>query len=397
VRKVSYVNKSSYGVFMKALLQPFTVKSLQLTNRVVMAPMTRSKSPHHIPGDDVVSYYERRAKGGVGLIITEGTAVNHKAAHGYPDVPNCFGHDALTGWKRVVDAVHAAGGKIMPQLWHVGSVRQLKNHQNKGCDNPDALCSSHHVPGFGPSPVAHPYVADAEIPHEMTIQDIQDVIEAFAHSARAAKEIGFDGVEIHGAHGYLVDQFFWDHTNRRTDRYGGKTLAERTAFGVELVKAVRKSVGEGFPIQFRFSQWKLGDYEAKLAKTAQELESFLLPLARAGVDIFHCSTRVFSEPEFAGSTLNLAGWTKKITKKPCITVGSVGLDADFITTFTKQESCNTSKKSLQSLLHSLENEEYDLVAVGRALIGDAEWVSKVAEGRFDQIVPFAKEQLQTLD
>ncbi len=292
------------------LFKPFAIKNLKLGNRVVMAPMTRSKSPQHIPTKEVADYYQRRAEGGVGLIITEGTIIDHKAGHAYPDVPNIFGKDALAGWEQVVKQVHAAGGLIFPQLWHVGSTRQRKTHENQGIDNPKHCCHCDHpeIPGYGPSPVPHPFVDNAEIPQTLNQQDINEIMDAFAKAAKDAKEIGFDGIELHGAHGYLIDQFFWDYTNKRTDKYGGKSLADRTQFAVEVISAVRKAVGDDFPISLRFSQWKLGDYNAKMAKTPQELEAFLVPLTHAGVDIFHCSTRRFSEPEFQGSNLNLGGW-----------------------------------------------------------------------------------------
>lgn len=380
----------------KSIVNKLNIGSLNLSSRIVMAPMTRNMSPSNIPGSDVADYYRRRAEGGVGLIITEGTAVGHKAAHGYPDVPSFYGEKALEGWRKVVDEVHSAGGKIFPQLWHVGSVRQCHVCRNQGVDNPTAICSSvDHSPGYGPSPVPHPYVEKAEIPHEMTQTDIDEVIQAFAQAAQDAKSLGFDGVEIHGAHGYLIDQFFWSYTNKRTDVYGsGSSLAQRTRFAVELLQAVRTAVGPDFPIDFRFSQWKLGDYQAKLAYTPQEIESFLIPLVDAGVDIFHCSTRRFWEPEFPGSSLNLAGWTKKITGKPTITVGSVGLDNDFISTLKHQESPHPSQAKNHELEERLENGEFDLIAVGRALLADPFWFQKVKEGRGTEILPFTIESLK---
>ena len=167
----------------------------------------------------------------------------------------------------------------------------------------------------------------------MSDADIADVIAAFATSARHAKELGFDGVEMHGAHGYLIDQFFWEGTNERDDAYGGD-LGERTTFRRRDRRApCAGAVGPDFPILLRFSQWKQQDFAAKLAPTPQELEQFLAPLVDAGVDVFHCSTRRFWEPEFEGSDLNLAGWTKKLTGKPTITVGSVGLNQEFIATY----------------------------------------------------------------
>jgi 2,4-dienoyl-CoA reductase-like NADH-dependent reductase (Old Yellow Enzyme family) len=247
------------------------------------------------------------------------------------------------------------------------------------------------VPGYGPSEK----VKEGQVVvHGMTKQDIQDVIAAFAQAAKDAQSIGMDGVEIHGAHGYLVDQFFWEGSNQRTDEYGG-SLANRSRFAIELIQAVRAAVGEGFPIIFRFSQWKQQDYSARLVQTPQALGEFLKPLADAGVDIFHCSTRRFWEPEFDGSELNLAGWTRQLTGKPTITVGSVGLDGEFL-----QFMVNTDKvaqpASLEKLLERLNNDEFDLVAVGRALLVDPDWAQKVRDGREEDILPFSREALMSL-
>ena len=159
------------------------------------------------------------------------------------------------------------------------------------------------------------------------------------------------------------------------------------------MKAIRAAVGPNFPIVLRFSQWKLGDYECKMLKHPNELECLLLPLVSAGVDVFHASTRHFNEPEFDGSDLNLAGWTKKITGKPTITVGSVGLDLELNETLQGKE---THHASLDHLLRRLDNQEFDLVAVGRALLSDAAWANKVKEGREADIIPFNPQCLTEL-
>ncbi|MER2298468.1 MAG: NADH:flavin oxidoreductase [Pseudomonas sp.] len=361
------------------LFQPFTLGALELPTRVVMAPMTRTFCLGGVPHAGVVEYYRRRAAANVGLIITEGTTVDHKAANGYPNVPRFHGEDALAGWQQVVDAVHAEGGRIVPQLWHVGMVRRL------GCE-PDAS-----VPGYGPSEKTK----DGQVLVQgMSEADIREVIDAFAQAALNAKAIGMDGVEIHGAHGYLIDQFFWEVSNRRTDAYGGD-LAGRSRFAIELIQAVRAAVGPDFPIIFRFSQWKQQDYSARLVDTPQALAAFLEPLSAAGVDIFHCSTRRFWEPEFEGSELNLAGWTRALTGKPTITVGSVGLDGEFLQFMVDTDKV-AKPASLEGLLRRLGDEEFDLVAVGRALLVDAEWALKVREGREADVLPFSREALTTL-
>jgi len=365
-----------------ALFQPYKFGRVTLPNRVVMAPMTRSQSPGKVPTDTVVEYYRRRAAGGVGLIITEGVNPTLPRATGYPDVPDFDTESASAMWKKVADAVHAEGGFIIPQIWHVGSIRQPGSGPE-----PD-------LPGHGPSAVVHPSLAkddNAIPPDEMTQQDIDDTVAAFASVAREAERIGHDGAEIHGAHSYLIDQFFWEATNRRTDKYGGKTLAERTRFAVEVIEAIRAAVSDDFPVVFRYSQWKQGDYGHKMAKTPEELEAFLKPLSEAGVDYFHASTRRFNDPEFEGSNLNLAGWTQELTGKPTMTVGSVGLDSDFLRSYAGKVS---HKQGVDALVRRLEAGEFDLVAVGRALLSDAEWSNKVREGREDEIVEFGPQHMQ---
>jgi len=360
------------------LFRPFECKSLKLTNRVAMAPMTRMRSPNYVPNEEVVNYYRRRAEGQVGLIITEGTTVNHQAANGYEQVPAFHGEAALAGWKKVVEAVHAAGGQIIPQLWHVGSVRRPGVGPDK-----DVL-------GYSPSGIAK--TQGKVVGHAMSKDDIADIVRAFAEAARDAKALGFDGVEIHGAHGYLVDQFFWEGTNQRDDEYGG-SMDNRGRFAVEIIRAVRAAVGEDFAIVLRYSQWKQQDYTARLAHTPEELEQFLAPLVAAGVDIFHCSTRRFWEPEFAGSDLNLAGWTKKLTGKPTMTVGSVGLDGDFIGEGGMASGGDAPPVEIDELVRRLAADEFDLVAVGRALLQDPQWLQKVKEGRRDELATFNKMSL----
>jgi 2,4-dienoyl-CoA reductase-like NADH-dependent reductase (Old Yellow Enzyme family) len=362
------------------LFTPFNVKSLSLRNRVVMAPMTRTFSPGYVPTEDVAAYYERRAKAGVGLIITEGTTVPHKAANGYERVPAFHGEKALAGWKLVVDRVHAAGGQIIPQLWHVGAIRKAGVGPDKD------------VPGYSPSGLYKPGKASGVA---MSKEDITDVVNAFRDAAVSAKSLGFDGVEVHGAHGYLVDQFFWEGTNQRTDEYGG-TIANRSRFACEIVRAIRAATGDDFAIVFRFSQWKQQDYDAKLAQNPEELKQFLQPLVDAGVDVFHCSTRRFWEPEFENSNLNLAGWTKELTGKPAMTVGSVGLDGDFVGEGNFDMTSAANPAGIENLTERMEKGEFDLVAVGRALLVDPEWLAKIRHGALSDIKPYTKDALMSL-
>ena len=361
-----------------ALFRPFQVKTLKLPNRVVMAPMTRSFSPQGVPTPQVAAYYRRRAEAGVGLIISEGTVVNRPSAANDPDVPHFWGADALPAWKQVIDDVHGAGGVMAPQLWHVGAARNRRSDwvAPGPVDSPSGLSS----PGkqFG---------------EPMSDAAIGDTIAAFARAAADAKALGFDAVELHGAHGYLIDQFFWQGTNARTDRYGGATLAQRGQFAAEILRAVRAAVGPDYPVIIRLSQWKQQDFSVQMAKTPQEMEAWLRPLADAGADMFHCSQRRFWEPEFEGSDLNFAGWAKKLIGKPTITVGSVGLTGEFIAAFGGESS---KPAALDELLRRLDRGDFDLVAVGRALINDPQWVQKIRDGRQGELMDFSPASLGTL-
>ena len=359
------------------LFQPFTCRGMTIPNRIVMAPMTRSFSPGGIPGDDVADYYERRAGADVGLIVTEGTTIARGGASNDPRVPNFHEEAALKGWANVVEKVHGAGGKIAPQIWHVGMMRK----PGTGPD-PDAVSDS-------PSGKTH---HGKQVQPEPSESEVADMVMAYANSAGEAAKLGFDCVEIHGAHGYLIDEFFWNVMNTREDKYGGG-LTERARFAGEIISECRKQMGEDLPIILRFSQWKQQEYTARLAETPQELEAFLGVFADAGVDILHCSQRRWWEPEFDGSEMNLAGWSKKLTGLPTITVGSVGLDSDFIGAFQGQGS---KTRPIVDVIERLETGEFDMVAVGRALLQDPFWAQKIKEGRHDELEEYDAKALATL-
>lgn len=358
------------GLDFAPLFQPLTIGSTTIPNRIAMAPMTRNMSPGGVPDEKVAAYYRRRVEGGTGLIVSEGTYVPDPTAGFSPNVPRFHGDDAIAGWRDVIDGVHDAGGCFWPQLWHVG----LMPLPTDEFDPMDALSPS----GF--------LTAEEQIGREAKGDEIERAIEAFGKAAATAMEIGCDGIQIHGAHGYLIDQFLWDVTNRRDDRFGGADLPARAQTAVRIVAACRAATGPDFPISFRFSQWKQQDFTARLVATPQELERFLVPLAEAGVDIFDCSTRRFWEPEFEGSDMNLAGWAKKVTGKFTSTVGSVTLSNDLFSGYV--EGAETATGNLVRLLEMFERGDFDIVTVGRAMIADPAWADKVRDGRLDELVPF---------
>ena len=357
------------------LFEPYKLKNLNLRNRVVMAPMTRNQSPGGIPTSEVVEYYSRRAKAEVGLIITEGIEVSHDASSAYPNVPRLDSIEAREGWKRVVSGIKENGGSVIAQLWHCGGFRKLGMQPNP------------EVPGHTASGLVKP---GKKVAHEMTLEDIKQTINAYASDAKYCEEIGFDGVEIHGAHGYLIDNFLWEGTNIRDDSYGG-SIEQRSQFVSEIIQAVRASVSKEFIVGLRFSQWKQHDFEAKLAHTTDELKKVLLSPVESGLDYLHSSMRRFWESEFEGSDENLAYWTKKISNIPTIGVGSVGLDSDFI-----DMTAPSKPTSIDKAIDDISKEKYDLLAVGRALLSDHEWVLKMKEGRLEDVIPYSKEALLEL-
>jgi len=342
-----------------ALLAPTTLAGLPLTSRFAMAPMTRFRSPGGVPTAEVAAYYRRRAENGIGLIITEGVLVDHPSAGHEPAVPRMTPGPAEAGWRRVTAEVHAAGGRIAAQLWHMGS-------QREPVDGIAAWTPS-GVPEPGRPPV-----------HTMSGADFDTLLRAYAAAARTAVRAGFDAVEIHAAHGYLLDDFLWPFTNRRTDRFGG-TAAARAAFPAEVIRAVRAEIPASMPLIVRFSQFKERAFTARIAGTPAELAVILDAFAAAGADVLHASQRRFWEPAFAGDRRNLAGWAKHLTGLPSITVGSVGLTRDFL-----------DSAELGDLQRRLADGDFDLVALGRVLLGNPAWVTHAAAGRLDRIRDYRK-------
>jgi len=360
---------------LEPLFSPFTLKTIELPNRFVMPGMQRMWCENGRPLPRLAEYYRNRVEGGVGLLITESCAVDHPSATQVP-VYAWLNESTLDAWAVCVEAVKSAGGHMLMQLWHEGAIRK------EGGDGPYA-----QYPTLSPSGLAHAAKPNGRA---ATSEDLHAIREAFVRSAQLAQQLGVDGVEVHAAHGYLLDQFLWAETNRRTDGYGGDDIVQRARFPAEIVAAIRRAVGPEFIISLRFSQWKEVNYHAKVAETPQELATLLGMLRNAGADMFHASARRFWEPTWPDSPLGIAGWTKSLTDAPVIAVGSVGLDTDVMDNFHGKEAKQTGEPGLRELLRRFNSGEFDLASVGRSLIGDAEWVRKVREGRLSDIRSFTR-------
>jgi len=358
-----------------ALFQPLTIRGMELPNRIVMSAMTRSASPDGVPGPDVARYYRRRAAGGTGLIITEGVAIEHPSAVDNPRVPRMYGDDALAGWRTVVEEVHAAGGRIIPQLWHVGPLLGAMSEVDPAIT---PMRPSGRWGTVGTTSYSDEYVARSAPPtRPMTDNDLDDVLAAYVRAAVSAAELGFDGIALHGGHGYLLDAFLWHDTNTRADRWGGD-LEARGRFPAEVVRAIRAAVGGDLPIFFRFSQHKQQDYTARIAETPDELQVLLGSLADAGVDVFDASIRRFDLPAFEGSELSLAGWAKKLTGAHAMAVGSVGLGKPMRD--SRIEGAAEVVDNVGEVERRIESGEFDLIAIGRLHLADPDLATTLRTG-----------------
>ncbi len=357
---------------------PFHVAGLDLRNRIVMAPMTRRfAGTNGIATDAIRRYYQRRAEHEIGLILSEGTHIDALHAPDTLTVPRFETPAQVEAWAGVARAVQDAGCAFAPQLWHTGR-RAL-----------DPIGPSHHQPPPRPDGKLRPAVK------AMDAADFAQVRAAFRHSAAQAQAIGCDAVEIHGAHGYLLDSFLSAKTNRRTDEYGGN-VANRMRLPLEVVREVREGVGDGFPIIYRFSQWQIEDYAERKWQTPDDLEEFLVALREAGVDILHVSTRDVLDPGFerVHPTRTLAGWSKRLSGLPVIGVGKVSVTLAMDESYGKEASL---VRDPTPALELIEQGEIDLLAVGRALIANPDWVIKVREGRWRELKPYHKDMLKTLE
>lgn len=366
------------------LFQPFRLRNLELKNRIVFPPMGLEVCHDGVPGDDSAEYYARRAAGGASLVITEGAYIDHPSSGDNPLLGRFHGETAFAGWRNVAAKVHAAGAYVVPELWHVGLIYR----------GPDLLTGGEvrFRPELGQVSPSGFIAPGKKVCEGMSQKQIDEVIECYGKGAAKARELGFDGIELHGAHGYLIDQFFWSALNKRSDRYGGDPRS-RGRFAAELIAECRRHLDPGMPIILRISQFKLVDYDAGIADTPRELEQLLAPCVEAGVDLFDCSQRRFWEPTFEGSDLNLAGWTKKLTGVPTITIGSVGLDADMLASLGQGQMANCNLASLDQLMERFDRGEFDLVAVGRAMIAEPDWPQIVRRGELDRLKPFSPHSL----
>ncbi|MEU5281064.1 NADH:flavin oxidoreductase [Streptomyces asoensis] len=266
------------------VLESFALQGHTLSNRLAVAPMTRvSAAPDGTPTEQMAEYYAEFARGGFGLIITEGTYTDDVYSQGYFNQPGIVSHDHVQAWKKITTAVHAAGSRIILQLMHAGAISQ-GNRYTTSTAGPSAVKPRGEMMvdygGSGPWPV----------PKEMTLDDIDKVVTGFTSAAVNARLAGFDGIEIHAANGYLLDQFLTDYTNERTDEYGG-TVLRRTRLVTDVVKRTTEAVADdNFAVGVRISQTKVNDFEHRWANGAEDARTIFTAVGEAGATYLHVAS-----------------------------------------------------------------------------------------------------------
>lgn len=349
------------------ILSPFRLGGLDLANRCAVAPMTRiSADADGVPTQQMADHYSAFARGGFGLIITEGTHPDTKQSQGYRDQPGIATPEQVAGWRQVVDAVHDAGGRLILQIMHAGALVQDNRYTDEtiapSAVQPAGMMAARYY-GDGPF----------RMPRAVTREEIAEIIESFGTAAANAMEAGFDGVEIHGANGYLPVQFLTPETNTRTDEYGG-ALENRLRFHREIMAAVVRGIAGRGLAGIRLSQSRSGDFGHKWAGGIDEAQAIFTAMEADGADFLHISTHQGLDREF-GSDHTLAGLARTMTNVPVIACG-------------KLEDPATAERLLAE-------GEADLVAMARGAIGDPSWPRKLAQGEPpiafdpDMISPFA--------
>lgn len=350
------------------LLSPVAIGGLQLPNRVAVAPMSRvSTRGDGVPTRAMVEYYAAFARGAFGLIISEGTYTDHAHAQAYPDQPAIVTGEQLDAWRQVTDAVHAEGGHIFLQLMHAGALVQGNAHRAQAIAPSAVAPKGRMLAGYGGPGGAY------ATPREASGEDLADAVQGFADSARRAQDAGFDGVEVHAANGYLLDQFITRDTNLREDEYGGRP-ANRARLTAEVVSAARAATDRAFPVGVRISQAKVND-DAYRWHGADEASEILETLALAGPAFVHVAGEGggWHEGSMLADGTSLPRLARRLCGVPVI--GNGGIAAAELATELLLEG------------HA------DLVALGQAALANPDWPARLAEGREPE--PFDGAMLQS--
>ncbi|MET9337777.1 NADH:flavin oxidoreductase [Nonomuraea sp. NPDC003804] len=350
-------------------LRPERLGGLELTNRLAVSPMSRvSAAPDGTPTAEMTDYYRAYAQGGFSLVITEGTYTDTRYSQGYPNQPGIVSDRHVAAWREITDAVHAAGSPIVLQLMHAGALSQANRHTDVTAGPSAVTPRGQKMPEYGghgpwPQPIA------------MSQDDIDAAVRGFAESAARARQAGFDGVEVHAANGYLLDQFLTDYTNLRDDRYGG-SAANRASLTAEVVSAIRERTGHDFCVGVRLSQTKVNDFRHRWAGGAREAETIFSTLAEVGPDYLHIASegRDWIETATLEGGITITGLARKVTGLPVIANGGMHDPRQAATV--------------------LEDGHADVLSIGRGALANPDFPRRLAEGL--PLAAFDHEMLQPM-
>ncbi|OAT22582.1 NADH:flavin oxidoreductase [Proteus myxofaciens] len=337
-----------------SLFNEYHIGNLLLKNRLLVAPMTRvTASEDGVASPRMKAYYEDFARGGFALIMTEGIYIDKAWSQTYAFQAGLANREQATAWHTISDAVHQQGGLIFAQLQHSGALSQ-GNYYLDGTVAPSA------VRPVGKQLPFYRGEGEYPIPHELSEEEIQIIIENFAEAAsRAVCEAGFDGIEIHGANGYLLDQFFTDYTNHRKDKWGGD-IADRLSLSLAVISAVRKRVGKKVPVGIRISQGKVNDFYHKWENGEDDARIVFSMLAESGVDFIHLTEYEAWKPAFEGNPQSLVALARKYA--PEMTIIANGSLHDV--------------SRAEAIIHS----GADLISLGRGALANHDWPKRVCKG-----------------
>jgi len=349
------------------IFSPYKIGSISLKNRLSVAPMTRvSANEDGSVGPLMKDYYQSFSHGGFGLIITEGIYTDKHYSQCYRFQPGLTDEVQVNGWREITNAVHKHGTKIIAQLMHAGALSQYNKHN-------DHNAAPSTIKPLGREMTFYYGEGEYSVPKTMNKADITNVIKGFVNAAKLAQRSGFDGVEIHGANGYLLDQFITVYTNKRTDEYGGK-LVNRLRIYNEIITEIRKAVGQDFIIGVRFSQAKVNDPEYKWPEKEVDAKYIFQATKRFGVDYIHTTELMAKDPAFEES-LSLAKLAKRYGNTPVIANGGI------------------RNKSDAKLL--IDSNQADIISLGKIALANPNWPSavkyqqKLKDFSFDMFDPIA--------
>jgi N-ethylmaleimide reductase len=331
------------------IFSPLQIKNVTFPNRLGVAPMTRMSSTEgSIPRQDVLDFLVRRAEGGVGLVYTEAIVTDYESSQGYPGQARMLNQLQIDAWAPVVEKIRAAGAVSIMQIFHCGRMSWPEINPVNRIIAPSAL------PPNQQNPLTNtPY----PVPEAMSLFDIEHVKSGFVETAKGAMAAGFDGIEIHGAHGYLINQFLSNYSNTRNDLYGG-SVENRFRFARDIIQSVRKVVPSNRLLSFRISNWGVADMDVSLFDSCDEWQQIIRLLSEQPLDALSISTYAFGDNAF-GTNKNMAQLTKEVTSLPIIICGKI-----------------FDRKSVNAAL-----QHADIALSGKSLLLNPNWVEDIRSGK----------------